>query len=624
MSRRLALAAASALALGVCAAPAFAITGMFEGEPAPERTVRARAEPLTGSPDGYVGYAPPAAVEPLPSVDLPASAAAEAAQAQDAPEREAARAEARRLLMTDTMNPIADSPADEINRIQRSSPALRELLHSRFGIMDISDSSPSAETVAHELGHQPPTRPDYYHRMPGAFSSWYGEPPAASPDAQPAAEPAPVPPEPSAPAPSRARLQELVQRARQEKGRLAAFWNGARRARVHVGRKSFPLTYSLDSELGGGDAFRIIERDPVSLAELDQTLGPPVAPAKLAAILDLDVKQLERFALKPGVARGAEAYRYSDLRPSYFGAAVESAYYNVLSGRLTVGTMKRITAQAVSRVGLPRKAGDESPGEGPVPLVGSATSSDLELAHASWEDIPRRFGSLIRHFHGVLSEPNTHLHIGLPSAIGKDATVAVARAVETLMILELASANPSHLAEQIYRYSTLTTSAYDRVDDARGLINLRFGEWETPHLTDNLELRFYPDIETGLRWQALAGELARRHGRLKVFRRFEPRWTMGAHGDRTDRLTVNLPSALEYAALLLEGSPDADTRPIAADLRQLSDSAGREVYGPAGQISLELRAKISRYLRSRRVRERMTMDVFLQPAVSPPTSPTTP
>ena len=614
----------AALLWALSPAPARAITMDDVGGPPREAPAGPRLDETRSVIESLNPTAPPAVVDAL-------TEAHRAAQADGTPLPAT-------IVLTDGLAP---APVDELNRAARSHPLaglgedtrvldeIESLTRPRrferswelwdrgrtytaaedefvgFG-RRVDDAEPRLPFEP-ELHEQRP--PDGRSRIPGPET-----PPAPAPDHWTL----PLPLDgASAPAPSRKEASAVAARAREERRRLSAFWSEPRGLLVRAGGEDYPLTFSLDSELGYADALRAILRHEPSLEKLrahvdEGGLSPAI---DLARELGMSAKQFDRFALRLGAERGKEKYSLTDLAPSHFAVIVKQRFAGTIYQ--TNHTLRALLDEAAVAMDLPVLASLDSL-EKTLPLRPENGSYDVELAHSSWEEVRSVFAALIRRLHSSLVAPQTHLHLGIPSTIGRDATIAVARAVETIMILDLASAPPRNLPEQKFRATTLEREVYRRDDDRhRGLVNLVFEEWKRPHLSNNLELRYHPDIETGLRWLALAAELTLRHRRLIVHPDFDadPGIAVWNYRATTDMITVNLQGALKYASLTLARSDDPAERTIAADLARFSQRMRKEESGN-GLFSMGLREEIADYLRSRLVPQRLTADRFLKPAVS--------
>ncbi len=393
-----------------------------------------------------------------------------------------------------------------------------------------------------------------------------------------------------APAPEGLELKGIAQRWRSERALNRGHWRRRKPTTIKDEKgRDLPLTYSMDSELGNADVLRALLSHKPALRRAEAMQKASIASFTMRNLMlgfKMSRSQVERFVLRPGVDLTRANLVFTDLRPGYFAEA--AVRWPKISSLLKHLRYERWVGQALN-------------GRFPVSVDADSDGSP-EVRHASWESVPSRFDKLMRRLHGLFKAPQSHLHVGVPASIGNVRATDVARAVETKLILELASSHPSNLQAQDYRESILF--GRNRSGE-RGLIKLEFNLWDEPHASHDLEIRYHEGLSHGLETLAFASRLIAEHDRLKHFA-IKPVTIV-------DDLTVNLPGALDYAARVLAEAEDGETRRVAADLAVFSVEMRAVMQGVDYPEMMRQRAELAEYIRTRRVRERLTADMFLAP-----------
>ncbi len=393
-----------------------------------------------------------------------------------------------------------------------------------------------------------------------------------------------------APAPEVERIEPpKTEAARPEPARVeppvSDFWRSETPTTVEgPNGERLPITMSHDSEITHADALRLLLTSPREFAQVQSELNGAsmfMTVEQIAAALRITPEQVRERAVRQGVSRSAASYHIMDLEPNYFAvlyARGNSALFPVL-GEAVVRIL-RARGHAVRWL----------------PEMGIT-----EVGHESSESIPSTFRNDIVPMHALVGRPASHLHVGLPSqAITRPQVVTIARALETLMILNLARHARTHRG----RFHTFDSESALRDGEgtagARGVVRIEFDQFSHPVPAHDLEIRQYIGLENGLSLVELASALASRHRSLVTLPDFRQTTI-------PDPVSHNLNGALRYAGQLLirTGRPNN----VTAGNRLVAFATQLEVEG---SISQARRLEIADFLNSSRILDRLDISVLTQ------------
>jgi hypothetical protein len=379
--------------------------------------------------------------------------------------------------------------------------------------------------------------------------------------------------------------------SRCESALLPVFWTTAE---PHTLGKQ-DLTYSFDSELRDFDVFAFLMQTESGRALLNRKYGARKYSAQqLADLAGVSEKQLKVFGLRKEVDRSQTRFALTDLNPKLMDAAVSSKRkglalrWNQLVGWLSppaeVGEVER---ELQSR-GLPVETHLDYSG------------LQVEVTHGSYEVSPSRYYALVKDgMHGLFKTPQTHLHLGMPGSLRPEEAHAIARAVETKIILNWAASQDSEGARLAY-YEGSSLRADIKQAELRGAIRMQLNEWTVPAPSHNLEIRQWDSIEDGLDLLGLAGELVLEHERLRIIPAFDA-------AKISDPFTDNLNGALKYAGELLSRSAEPEKASIGNGLLALASEVEN-----AGTITPQFRKKTYKFLNEHSVMELLGKSAFVE------------
>ncbi len=364
-------------------------------------------------------------------------------------------------------------------------------------------------------------------------------------------------------------------------------------------RRPEPLTFSFDSEIPTPEWLGLIHKDEGMRAAFQTFLeknqrgkaGTQLTPwtlPQIARTLGMSEAQALRFAIRQNVNKTKLSFDSWDLTASALANMVEQS-----SSRGLFYLISEMH-QAVSKYLLQATS---------LETRSHADGSSVELTHPRYSILPSEFGQKVSILHHVFKHPQTHLHIGIPSEIGDERSLTVARAIEALITVDLVirfQPGDSYLS-----FTDGSTLLEVPVTDheTRGVIVYGEREFVTPHTSNNLEIRQWPSISAGLNLLARAAELVINHERLKTVQ-------MTTRSRSINPKVGNLSGALEFISLLLRESPSSRAREVAMQLDRYRTSLDAQ---RGAIISDTLIVEIGRYLDEQHVADLLTLDVFLNP-----------
>lgn len=349
-----------------------------------------------------------------------------------------------------------------------------------------------------------------------------------------------------------------------------------------------PLTYSHDTEFFPGDLFRILLRNPEQLALFEQIMTRRFPVPELAQELGFTEEQFRRLVIRPGIDRTQATVRATDIDPQFFDVLyrghAESAQYGDLL-RMRAANVLEQEGRSVSH---------------------HLDLSSHEINHSSYEDTPTEFLTELAGVQRDTRQPRTHLHLGIPAnAISTEQFIAIARAVESLLVFDLAVL-PTELRSSLrLNVGTSLTQSSGLTMGQRGIVTVHERRWERPAPTHDLEIRVPITQQNGRRLLGIAAFLAANHNRLTILPEALP-LNIGTQ----DSYAGNLRGALQYVSRLLALDPTPRNRQISMSLLAFSDRLGGR--GPYVRATPALRREIRDFLQAERVAELLTPELFLR------------
>lgn len=345
------------------------------------------------------------------------------------------------------------------------------------------------------------------------------------------------------------------------------FWNASEPVQVvnADGSKS-ALSFSTDAELPIAEAWRLHTGD----RDLFRNYGDTVSLSRLEQIVEDDpnLVGVEVF-LKRGAPQKAE-YEIHEL---------------LLPDEWLFKTPTRPQTRA-HEMGFPV-------------VVHWDGFASLELTHESYETVPSQYRSLLRKIHETFENPQTHLHLGVPStAVTPGEVDAIARAIETRAVLH-------HALQPISFGVPRSGSANGALNTSEhwytGPISVEHNRWERTH---DIELRQWDHregdyIEDGLNLIAFGSRLAQQPARL-VLKPVPYGW-----GDRS---AMNLSGGLRYGGEMLSRNADPAIAGIGDEMQALAKRADAFDFG----LPADFRLEVQTFLRDNQVEDLLaTEEVWL-------------
>lgn len=426
----------------------------------------------------------------------------------------------------------------------------------------------------------------------------------------------------------------LVSSLRESLSSQHTFWESTEPYMVNIDGKELPITLAFDSELPHRDVFKHVMQDPVAREELrsaaeklkfaetsgrlNKLLGNDkwrgITLQQLASTLGLSEKQARIFAIRKDVEKNKALFDLTDLTPKSFDHVLSGILSELVDAaqRVPHFPQKLIATKDSGERFLTayRKIALRFVEQNQLPMAGHFEEHLIELTHTSSETNPSRFYSLItKDLHARFPGAQTHLHAGIPAEVPRPQTTAIARAVETRVVLRLAADHADdsinlyndgyNLGEENAYYSSLrkgTPASGKRV----GVVRLNFSKWYTPVLAHDIEIRQWLKIDEGLDDVQLVATLAQKHDSLVVLEDFEAKVV-------PDLVTGNLNGALRYAGLLLQRSTTEQSRLIGEQLVQMANRIETE-----GTLTRKTREDVMKFLNRYLVVSLLDAEAFLK------------
>jgi len=291
--------------------------------------------------------------------------------------------------------------------------------------------------------------------------------------------------------------------------------------------------------------------------------------------LHLSDKQLDHFVIPKSSPPDKTLWNITELPPRYFAFLIDR---KLLS--FQVDQLSKSMDDLLKRRGYESKAFRDM--------------GFVEIAHASFDTAPATFTESVKRLQKDFPKGSFHLHVGIPNQqFPEDHTLAIARALESKIILKLAKNN---LKGELSYFDFTSLYKDQLVTDAslyqyRGVIRMGLDEYTRAH---NIEIRQYSGLQDGLNLARFTADLAKNHEALFTLRNFAPRQV-------PDKLTVSLNGALEYIGHLFRNKGGTEMTKLGNELLHLS----REVVSTNNSVSPEIRQKVQKFITKNKILEKM-------------------
>lgn len=426
------------------------------------------------------------------------------------------------------------------------------------------------------------------------------------------------------------------------------FWQRDDEVNITIRGKSYPLTYSFDTEISYGDSLYFINQKPEYREKLNDLfrnlqeaenknaskkgLGQRIkglfsrkkdTPSEqidffnipMDKILEADMatvgtktprsrKQFLAFGgLRKDVPTERDSYAITDLNPRLYDYFMSDIIEPLIESKKRGKNLKFVNishdgAKEFAE-GYRRLMSEIMVDDMKLPVKATLDSGFLEFPHSSYESVPSQWNRVLKtEINDVLKWNSSHMHIGVPAEIGKDNMDAISRAVEARIILEHAS-SPTTLHKPLYAtsYSTLR-GPVDSSKKSAGVIRMNYGRHKEPIEMNDLEVRNYLKFSEGQNHLALAASLAKRHEEgLHHFPKFQS-------VSIQDPNTSNLNGALKYVGSVAQQNGQEE---IARRLMDFSRRIENEK-----EITMELRKDVARYLKEIDIMKLLNPDFFIK------------
>jgi hypothetical protein len=367
------------------------------------------------------------------------------------------------------------------------------------------------------------------------------------------------------------------------------FWAQNQAVLVSVDGNKYPMTYSFDSEVELGDQLQWSDRIPEMQPLLEKSYGDEVMT--LGELLDtymtnLSERQIRTFVLRKSVPTDRKTFAYRDFNPSYLG--------KLFPTQAMVWNLADFWKRYMPEHGLP--------------FTAHVDGEMVEFTHTSYSTAPNEFKNVMAKFDSMFKHSNTHFHVGIPDVIGKDNALAIARAVETRLVLAMARRWPKYTQAAAYNEGT-TLGSSEELASERGFIRYEFSEWKQPHSSANLEIRQWPSRHEAFTLMALASEMALNY--RKIYLPALDTWFTF----RPDARIGNVAGALAYASAVFARSSNPEDRALAAPLASLAQRTWRDLdrnkkVKPVASTAIQ--EEVAEFLTRHRIDTRLTHEMFLK------------
>lgn len=328
----------------------------------------------------------------------------------------------------------------------------------------------------------------------------------------------------------------------EEQSLLDSFWKESGEITYEILRegKDAKLTFSTDTELPHSDVMRLLLREPELMLQFSKTLKP-LKRANLIQLLGLTESQFTNFALRKGLPKDEPTYRLSDLNPSYF----DSLYHLLGFSNLYEGKVLKIVTEAVKRVHNQ--------------LDTTVDGEYIELVHKSYETVPASFSALMQHIFKIHKNPQSHMHMGV--RLPEERALAIAQAMETIVVIDLIVNDPTPTQELSFNNSTFHARSN------RGPVYIKYHEFNDG--VHDVELRQFTSLQQGFRTLAFGAAMVRDAGKIRLVKEknfVTPRGT-------SDDYWGNVAGVLKHIANLISLSKDPSLQTLLPQLKNMSRKA---------------------------------------------------
>ncbi len=337
------------------------------------------------------------------------------------------------------------------------------------------------------------------------------------------------------------------------------------------------ISMSYDGEIPWDEYLKLVRTDEEAMAKLRElTKDMNYTREKLKNALKMSDKQLDIFVIpKNSALAGKTKWNITELPPRFFAFEIER--------KLMVNQIDEL-AKSVEE--LLKKKGFDS--------QGFRDMGFIEIAHNTFDTSPAEFTSTMNRLKKEFPKASFHLHFGIPNnKISEEQTIAIARAVESKIILQLGE---SKFNTEL-SYSDFTSLHKDNLisDESvyryRGVIRMGLYEFTRAH---NIEIRQYANLAGGLDLVRFGANLSKNHKALYQVKKFAPKIAL-------DKETISLHGALEYMGHLFRNKGTKEHLELGTEMIKLS----RELLTPERTVIPEMRSKVQKFLTKNKILEKM-------------------
>lgn len=380
---------------------------------------------------------------------------------------------------------------------------------------------------------------------------------------------------------------------------------------VELDGKALPIQLSYDAEITHHDIYKRVLKDPELTKEfedlVEKHLAHSVAKNKflsifglsrepfrirlddLAEILKASPKQVKAFHIRKNIDTDKDSFRITDLNPRAFDLFFDELFFKLYKGESVTGFS--LPPKPAQRLFTAYKnfvnrmiQGDE---------FESVATQDLiyiELAYKGSTNIPSKFSNdLANRVWTHFPSASAHMHLGIPSELGDEKFLSIARALEARIILQLAretlSSSDSRLAYSSYTVLESEPELHFNklAIAARGVIRATANRFTDPVPAYDLELRQYTSHAEGLSNLELGTQLIQKHDQLIPL---PNDYWKGVSQSRIDPWVGNIHEALRYVSYLLKNRARPEDIELAKQIDSHRIAIGREAYTDEQRESL--------------------------------------
>jgi hypothetical protein len=352
-------------------------------------------------------------------------------------------------------------------------------------------------------------------------------------------------------------------------------WKGSNPITLYGSTEKLSMSY--DGEIPWDEYLKFVRTDEEALERLKEiTKDFNYTRNKLKYALNMSDKQLDIFVIpKNSELAGKASWNITELPPRFFAFQIERKLPSNELDDLAKSFEKLLKKRGFSSQGFP-------------------DMGFIEIAHSTFDTSPAQYISTMNRLKKEFPKASFHLHLGIPNNLVSEAeTMAVARAVESKIILQLAESN----FNKELSYSDFTSLHKDNLiaDESvhryRGVIRMGLYEFTRAH---NIEIRQYSSLAEGLDLVRFGANLSKNHQALYQVKKFAPKLAQ-------DKQTISLHGALEYMGHLFRNKGTREHVELGNEMIKLS----REVLTPERAVIPEMRSKVQKFLIKNKILEKM-------------------